>query len=58
MPRTARRIEKMVDEERQIVEPFAERRQFDDDDVQPVIEVFPKPAGGDGVTEGVSSSRR
>ena len=44
-------VEEMIDEERNIFQPLAQGGHFDRNDVEPVEEIFAKPAGGDGLGE-------
>ena len=44
-------MRKWLDQQRQVLDPLAERRQVDRDDVEPVVQVLAEPAGGDGLAE-------
>ena len=50
-PALGQLLEEVLHEQRDVLEPVAERGQLDREDVEPVVQVLAEPAGGDGLGE-------
>src|SRR6185312_528914 len=48
-PALSKLSKEMLDQQRQVFDPLAERWQLDRNDVEPIIQVFAELAGGDGL---------